>query len=127
MKTILIEIKHTLIFTILIGVACCVAYPLVVYGFGQLLFKYKADGSLIVGSDGKILGSELVGQPFASDKYFISRPSAAGTGYDATSSGGSNLGPTSKKLLNGTTKSIAVADKDGKLSQAPDVEDYDGH
>jgi len=126
MKTLLIEIKHTIIFTIIIGVFCCIAYPLVVYGFGQLLFKYKADGSLIVGSDGKILGSELVGQPFASDKYFISRPSAAGTGYDATNSGGSNLGPTSKKLLNGTTKSIALADKDGKLAQAPDVEDYDG-
>src|SRR3984885_16287785 len=127
MKTLLLEIKHTIIFTIIIGVFCCVAYPLVVFGAGQLLFKYKADGSLIVGSDGKILGSELVGQPFASDKYFISRPSAAGTGYDATNSGGSNLGPTSKKLINGTTKSTALPGKEpGTYVAGPDVVDFDG-
>ena len=126
MKTFLLEVKHTIIVTIILGIVCCVAYPLVVYVAGQLLFNHQANGSLIVNQDGKVIGSELLGQPFASDKYFIPRPSAAGTGYDATNSGGSNLGPTSKKLINGTTKSIAMADKDGKVAQVPDVVDYDG-
>jgi K+-transporting ATPase ATPase C chain len=72
MKSLLRDIKHTLIFTIIIGVICCVGYPLVVYGVGQALFKHKADGSLIV-QDGKVVGSELLGQPFTSDKYFIPR------------------------------------------------------
>ncbi len=126
MKTILIDIKNTIVATIIFGIVCCAIYPLVIYGVGQLLFNHQANGSLIVGADGKIVGSELLGQPFASDKYFILRTSAAGNGYDASSSSGSNLGPTSKKLINGTTKSIALADKDGKLAQAPDVVDYDG-
>src|SRR5579871_3955792 len=126
MKTLIIEIKNTIMATIIFGIVCCGLYPVAVYVVGQILFKHKADGSLIVNQDGKVIGSELLGQPFASDKYFIPRPSAAGTGYDATNSGGSNLGPTSKKLLNGTTKSIAVAGKDGAVAQAPDVVDYDG-
>lgn len=126
MKTILIEIKNTIVATIVFGIVCCAIYPLAVYGVGQLLFNHQANGSLITGADGKIVGSELLGQPFASDKYFIPRISAAGTGYDASNSSGSNLGPTSKKLINGTTKSIALADKDGKVAQAPDVVDYDG-
>ncbi|HEY3899845.1 MAG TPA: potassium-transporting ATPase subunit C [Chthoniobacter sp.] len=125
MKTFLIEIKNTIVATIVFGIICCGIYPLAVYGVGQLLFNHQANGSLIV-QDGKIVGSELLGQPFASDKYFIPRTSAAGTGYDASNSSGSNLSPTSKKLINGTTKSIAVADKDGKITQAPDVVDYDG-
>ena len=126
MKTLIIEIKNTIIATIVFGIICCGFYPLAVYAFGQLLFHQQANGSLVVTTDGKVIGSELIGQPFSSDKYFIPRTSAAGTGYDASSSSGSNLGPTSKKLINGTTKSIALADKDGKVTQAPDVEDYDG-
>jgi potassium-transporting ATPase KdpC subunit len=126
MKTLIIDIKNTIIATIVFGIVCCVAYPLAVYAVGQLLFKHQANGSLIETQDGKVIGSELLGQPFSSDKYFIPRTSAAGTGYDASSSSGSNLGPTSKKLINGTTKSIAVTGKDGALTQAPDVVDYDG-
>jgi K+-transporting ATPase ATPase C chain len=128
MKTFLIEVKNTIIATIIFGIICCGIYPLAVYGLGQVLFNHQANGSLVINQDGKIIGSELLGQPFSSDKYFIPRTSAAGTGYDASSSSGSNLGPTSKKLINGTTKPTAVAAQEPAtgLVQGPDVVDYDG-
>jgi K+-transporting ATPase ATPase C chain len=128
MKTILIDIKNTIIATIILGILCCGIYPVVVWGLGQALFHYQANGSLIIGKDGKVLGSELIGQPFSSDKYFNTRTSAAGNGYDASNSSGSNLGPTSKKLIDGTTKSTALAPaKPGdNFAPGPDVVDYDG-
>jgi len=99
MKNIIIDIKNSIITTIVLGIICCGLYPLAVWGVGQVVFSHQANGSLITDKDGKtVLGSELIGQNFTSDKYFNSRPSAAGTGYDATSSGGTNLGPTSQKL-----------------------------
>jgi K+-transporting ATPase ATPase C chain len=75
-----------------------IVYPFVITGLSELLFKEKAHGSLIE-KDGKVIGSRLIGQPFNGAGYFHSRPSAAGSGYDATASGGTNLGPTSKKLF----------------------------
>lgn len=84
-----------------------VAYPLGVTVLANVFFKDKAQGSLIV-KDGAVVGSKLIGQPFTGDSYFHSRPSAAGTvGYDGTASGGTNLGPTSKKLMEEKIKSIA--------------------
>jgi potassium-transporting ATPase KdpC subunit len=89
-----IAILFTLITTVLFGVI----YPLAVTGLAQLLFPSRANGSLIV-RDGKVIGSELLGQPFSSPGYFHPRPSNAGTGYDASQSGASNLGPTNHQLI----------------------------
>ncbi len=96
---ILPGLRIKLFMTVLLGVI----YPLVVTGLCQVLFPHQANGSLIR-SGNQVVGSELIGQPFTKAVYFAPRPSAAGTGYDATSSSGSNLGPTSAKLLFGSTK-----------------------
>jgi K+-transporting ATPase ATPase C chain len=96
-----ISIVATLAFALLVSGA----YPVAVWALGRV-FSRLADGSLI-SRDGKVIGSELIGQNFTSDKYFTPRPSAAGTGYDATSSGGTNLGPLSKKFLD-SVKDAAV-------------------
>jgi K+-transporting ATPase ATPase C chain len=127
MKTIIKETITSILATLLFAVVCCGIYPVLVWGAGQLLFAHQANGSLIEGSGHKIIGSEWLGQNFTSARYFQPRPSSAGTGYDAANSSGSNLGPTSKKFINGTTKSIALPGKEaGTYAPAPDVVDFDG-
>lgn len=98
--------------TLLFGVV----YPLAITGVCQALFPRQANGSLVTAGD-KVIGSEIIGQNFSKPEYFHPRPSTAGNGYDATSSGGSNLGPTSAKLVRGTTK------MDDKKNE---VVDFDG-
>jgi K+-transporting ATPase ATPase C chain len=98
MKEFFSEIRGAVMATLVLAVVCSGLYPLIVFGISQLLFRDQANGSLIIGGDGTIRGSKLLGQAFSDPKYFHPRPSAAGNGYDATNSGGSNLGPTSQKL-----------------------------
>lgn len=109
MKDLFSEIRPAIVSTLVFGVVCCGIYPLAVTGISRLAFAKKADGSLIVGQNGKIIGSELLGQNFTGTDYFHPRPSAAGAnGYDAASSGGSNLGPTSQKLADQIRERIAA-------------------
>ena len=93
-KQIYPAVALTIVLTVLVGII----YPFVMTGLSDLLFKEKARGSLIE-REGKVIGSRLIGQPFKGAGYFHPRPSAAGSGYDATASGGTNLGPTSKAFL----------------------------
>jgi K+-transporting ATPase ATPase C chain len=99
MKTWFNELRISLVATLALAVIVCGIYPLVVWGVAQVLFPHKANGSLII-YDGKIVGSELLAQNFTTPKYFHPRPSSAGdVGYDGGNSGGSNLGPISRKLI----------------------------
>ena len=110
MKKMFSEFRAAVMVTVVLAVVCCGVYPVVVYGISQVLFRDQANGSLIVGKDGTIHGSRLIGQQFVTDKYFNSRPSDAGANgmaYDPTSSGGSNLGPTSQKLSDTIKQNIA--------------------
>jgi K+-transporting ATPase ATPase C chain len=111
MKNLFSEFRAAVMVTVVMAVVCCGAYPLVVFGISQALFHDQANGSLLVGKDGTIHGSRLIGQQFVTDKYFNSRPSDAGANgmaYDPTSSGGSNLGPTSQKLNDTIKQNIAA-------------------
>ena len=101
-KNLLISVWFTLATTVLLGII----YPLAVTGLAQMLFPKQANGELIT-QGGKLVGSHLIGQPFTAPGYFYSRPSAAGAaGYDPTASGGSNLGPTNKVLIDRVSASV---------------------
>ena len=120
MKSLLAELKTSLLLTFALVVLLCGAYPLAVWAGAQVLFPAKANGSLLVDANGTVRGSALLAQNFSSDKYFQPRPSAAGTGFDATSSGGTNLGPTSAKLANGSHA------KDASGKDVGDPGNFDG-
>ena len=104
MKNLITAILMTIVTTVLFGLI----YPLAVTGIAQLAFPDKANGQLIKRSDGTVIGSRVLGQPFTGAGYFHSRPSAAGTaGYDAGASSGSNLGPTNQKLIDRIKADVA--------------------
>jgi len=108
MKAIISELRPAIMATLVLAAVTCGAYPLLVTGIAQTAFKKQAAGSLITDKDGKDIGSALLGQNFTTDPYFHPRPSAAGAGYDAASSSGSNLGPTSQKLHDAIKERIAA-------------------
>lgn len=113
-KNLLISIPMTVATTILFGLL----YPLIVTGLAQLIFPYKANGQLIV-RHGKVVGSAIIAQGFSGPAYFHSRPSAAGNGYDAANSGGSNLGATNQKLLDRVRADVASAQADNPNAAVP--------
>jgi potassium-transporting ATPase KdpC subunit len=108
MKNLFAEFGRSIVATIFFAVILCGVYPLVVFGAAKLFFPHQANGSLLVDKSGAIRGSALLAQNFTGAQYFHPRPSAAGAnGFDATSSGGSNLGPTSSNLVANITQYIA--------------------
>ena len=121
MKELFSEIRGAVLATLIIAIVCCGLYPLVVFGISQALFHNKANGSLILDKNGTVRGSKLLGQAFTSEKYFQPRPSAAGNGYDAANSGGSNLGPTSQKLNDAIKERVEAYRKENGLSENESV------
>lgn len=113
-KNLLIALWFTLVTTVIFGVL----YPLAITGLAQVFFPYRANGQLIE-RNGKIVGSKIIGQSFTGPGYFHSRPSAAGTGYDATASTGSNLGPTNNTLLDRVKADVQKAQAENPSAPVP--------
>jgi K+-transporting ATPase ATPase C chain len=113
-KNLIVAVLMTIVTTLLLGVA----YPLAVTGLAQVLFSDKANGQLIE-RNGTVIGSRIIGQGFSSAGYFRSRPSAAGTGYDAANSGGTNLGPTNKKLVDSVKAAVDSAKPENPGARVP--------
>jgi potassium-transporting ATPase KdpC subunit len=113
-KNLITSVLMTIAATVLLGII----YPLVVTGLAQLFFKDKANGQLIV-QNGKVVGSRIIGQAFVGPGYFHSRPSAAGNGYDAANSNGSQLGPTNQHLIDRVKTDIANNQPDNPGQPVP--------
>lgn len=113
-KELIVAIRFTLVTTVIFGLL----YPLGMTGLSHSIFPKQADGSLIQ-KNGQILGSELIGQTFTADKYFHSRPSAAGNGYDASSSSASNLAPTNKALMDRVKGDVAKLQQENPGTPIP--------
>lgn len=109
-ESTLSHLVTSVLYTVVTVIALGIVYPLAIALIGTLLFGHQANGSLVT-SGGKVVGSEIIGQLWTKPQYFQGRPSAAGKGYDPTSTGGTNLGPTSKKLIDATKATIAALKK----------------
>ena len=116
MKTLFQEIKYSVIGILSLGILLCVIYPLMTWAIAQVFFSEKANGSLLM-EENKIIGSALLAQGFTGRQYFHPRPSAAGTGYDAMSSGGSNLGPLSRTLSETVRQRVDEYRKENSLDK----------
>lgn len=119
-KDISSALRPALVLTLLFALLLGIGYPLVMTGIGQLLFPGAANGSLIT-ANGKVIGSAVVGQAFTSDRYFQTRPSAAGKGYDGLSSSGSNLGPASQALVDRVKPDVAKRRAEGVTEVPADL------
>ena len=120
MKNLIAELRTSLLITLLLIVLCCGIYPLAVWAIAQGAFPHRANGSLVE-AKGKMVGSSLLAQGFAGPAYFHPRPSAAGQGYDAANSSGTNLGPTSNKLIEGVRQRVAEYRAENGLPPAAPV------
>jgi K+-transporting ATPase ATPase C chain len=114
MANLVADVRAGVLATLLLAVVCCGVYPLVVWSIGQAVFPRQANGSLVLG-EGGVVGSSLIAQTFREPRYFHPRPSAAGDGYDATASGGTNLGPLSKKLIDAVEERVAAYRRENGL------------
>lgn len=121
MKDLLSEIRGAVMATVVLAVVCCGIYPVVVWGIAQVAFPDQANGSLITDAKGTVVGSKLLGQNFTGEQYFHPRPSAAGNGYDAANSSGSNLGPTSQKLADAIKERVEAYRKENGLADTDAV------
>ena len=121
MKEFFSHIRGSVVSTLVLAIVCCGLYPLIVFAISQAFFYEKANGSLILDKDGAVRGSKLLAQGFTADKYFHPRPSAAGNGYDAVNSGGSNLGPTSQKLNDAIKERIEAYRKENVMNGTDSV------
>jgi K+-transporting ATPase ATPase C chain len=113
-RNLIAAVLMTIVTTVILGVI----YPLAITGIAQVAFPDQANGQLIE-RNGKVVGSRIIGQGFSAPGYFRSRPSAAGTGYDAASSAGSNLGPTNKKLVDAVKANVEAAKKENPNTPVP--------
>jgi len=113
-KNLITSVLFTIVTTVLLGVV----YPLVITGLAQVIFPEKANGQL-VRRNGTVIGSRILAQPFTGTGFFHPRPSAAGNGYDATNSGGSNLGPTNQKLMDRVAADVATANAENPGALVP--------
>lgn len=113
-RNVLVAVLMTIVTTVLLGVV----YPLLVTALAQTIFPEKANGQLMT-RDGQVIGSRIIGQAFSSAQYFQGRPSAAGSGYDAANSSGSNLGPTNKKLVDAVRSNVSRVRNDNPTAPVP--------
>ena len=113
-RNLVVALLMTVVTTIILGII----YPLAMTGIAQVAFPDKANGQLIE-RDGNVIGSRIIGQGFSKPGYFHSRPSAAGMGYDAANSAGSNLGPTNRKLIDGVKANVEAARKENPNAPVP--------